>query len=67
MSHPEQAKGTQAMRCKYAAVDGKTIFYREGGPANAPTILCAAQFPELPAHVSRPHSGFDREVPRGRA
>ena len=45
MSHPEQAKGTQAMRCKYAAVDGKTIFYREGGPANAPAILLLHGFP----------------------
>lgn len=45
MSHPEQAKGTQAMRYKYAAVDGKTIFYREGGPANAPTLLLLHGFP----------------------
>jgi pimeloyl-ACP methyl ester carboxylesterase len=45
MSHPEQAKGTQAMRYKYATVDGKTIFYREEGPANAPAILLLHGFP----------------------
>jgi pimeloyl-ACP methyl ester carboxylesterase len=30
---------------KRAVVDGKTIFYREGGPANAPTILLLHGFP----------------------
>ena len=52
MSHPEQAKGTQAMRYKYAAVDGKAIFYRKGGPANAPTILLLHSFPSSP-HMFR--------------
>jgi pimeloyl-ACP methyl ester carboxylesterase len=33
------------MRYKYASVDGRTIFYREGGPANAPTILLRRGFP----------------------
>lgn len=30
---------------KRAVADGKTIFYREGGPANAPTILLLHGFP----------------------
>jgi pimeloyl-ACP methyl ester carboxylesterase len=30
---------------KRVVVDGKTIFYREGGPANAPTILLLHGFP----------------------
>ena len=30
---------------KHAVVDGKTIFYREGGPANAPAVLLLHGFP----------------------
>jgi pimeloyl-ACP methyl ester carboxylesterase len=40
------------MRYKNAAVHGKAIFYRKGGPAKAPTILLLHNFPSSP-HMFR--------------
>jgi pimeloyl-ACP methyl ester carboxylesterase len=64
MSHPEQSKGTQVIRYKYAAGDSKTILYSEGGPANAPTISLLHGFPTsshmfrdlIPALTDRYHA-----------
>ena len=45
MSQPEQSNETPMISYKNAVVNGKTIFYREAGPAHAPTILLLHGFP----------------------
>jgi pimeloyl-ACP methyl ester carboxylesterase len=45
VNQPEESKETPMISYKHAVVDGKTIFHREAGPANAPTILLLHGFP----------------------
>ena len=56
-----------ALHHRYATVEGRRIFYREAGPADAPARRAAARLSDQLVHVPRADPTARRPLPRDRA